>query len=62
MITLLKQLHSIGILHGDLKPDNIMLGVYPQLSSLNQVKLVDFGLSLTYLKDMKTWQEPKTDE
>ena len=38
----LAAVHRVGILHRDLKPDNVML--CPQ-GGENQVKLVDFGIS-----------------
>ena len=49
MIDRLKILHSIGYLHLDLKPDNILLGsdVSNKLSST--LYLVDFGITKTYL-------------
>ena len=48
MIDRLKFLHSIGYLHLDLKPDNILLGsdVSNKLSST--LYLVDFGITKTY--------------
>lgn len=49
MIDRLKILHSIGYLHLDLKPDNILLGsdVTNKLSST--LYLIDFGIAKTYL-------------
>jgi len=38
-INALEQLHSQGIIHRDIKPDNIML------DDMGHIKLTDFGLS-----------------
>lgn len=43
----IKNLHEIGIIHGDLKPQNIMLS--RDLNSDTQVYLIDFGVSHPYL-------------
>jgi len=46
-ITILKNLHSLGWVHGDIKPENFLLG---QSGSPNERKLflVDFGLASNY--------------
>jgi calcium-dependent protein kinase len=41
--TTIEQLHSIGVLHRDVKPDNFMFYKYDETSPL---VVIDFGLSL----------------
>lgn len=43
LATALDGLKSVGVIHGDLKPDNIMLVMDQELSFT--VKLIDFGLA-----------------
>ncbi|EGR28049.1 protein kinase domain protein [Ichthyophthirius multifiliis] len=43
----IEYLHSIGIMHRDLKPQNIMFA-NDNSSSLNDLKIIDFGLSQFY--------------
>lgn len=45
-ITLLKHIHSKGILHQDIKPENILLD-----KSFENIYLIDFGLSMYFLDD-----------
>ena len=49
LITLLEQIHSIGYVYNDLKPDNICIGNYEDENTLHQLKLIDFGLATSYL-------------
>uniref|UniRef100_A0A3Q3BI36 Protein kinase domain-containing protein n=1 Tax=Kryptolebias marmoratus TaxID=37003 RepID=A0A3Q3BI36_KRYMA len=51
MLVALDALKSIGLVHGDIKPDNIML---VDRSSLN-VKLIDFGLAFQTSQIKKGW-------
>lgn len=44
MALCLKELHAIGILHNDLKPQNIMA----DSADLSKVKIIDFGLSSVF--------------
>ena len=45
MITLIEYLHSRGILHRDLKPDNLCMGVG---HNCHKLYLIDFGLSKSF--------------
>jgi len=51
----LKYLHSQNIIHGDIKPQNILLA-RPPLST-GSVKIADFGISKTLHVDNETLQE-----
>lgn len=46
LIEILKNIHSRGILHRDIKPGNILLG---QGKNYKNVYLIDFGISKSYL-------------
>ena len=61
MITLLEQLHSVGRIHCDLKPDNICIGNGAENCDLSQIKLIDFGVSQSYCKDINHFGEPAND-
>ena len=47
MVSVLRKVHSCGVLHGDLKPENFMF------DDNMKMKLIDFGLSKFYLIDNK---------
>ena len=48
LVRRLEQLHSIGILHNDLKLQNIVIGRGPEE---NNIKLIDFGISTSCIKN-----------
>lgn len=62
MISLLEQLHSVGYLHCDLKPDNICVGDGINNSTLSEFKLIDFGVSECIHKNPDLMMEPILDE
>lgn len=45
LISAVEHIHSLGICHRDIKPDNILLDFE------ENVKLIDFGLGITYSPD-----------
>lgn len=45
----LQEAHSFGVLHRDIKPDNIML--YEHLGRRDQIKVLDFGIAKSILDD-----------
>lgn len=45
MIDLIKYVHSKGILHRDVKPDNFLIGTKKKAS---RVYIIDFGLAKRY--------------
>jgi len=49
LLTLLEQIHSIGYIYNDLKPDNICIGTFNDQSKLHKLQLIDFGLATPYL-------------
>ncbi len=52
MIDLLQKFHSKGLIHCDIKPDNILIGDKKINSkSINQLYLIDYGISQKYLDE-----------
>ncbi|KAL6782597.1 MUT9 [Auxenochlorella protothecoides x Auxenochlorella symbiontica] len=51
-ITILEALHQKGFVHGDVKPENFLMGP-PGTPESNRLYLVDFGLA-------QRWRDPKT--
>lgn len=48
MISIIKNIHSKGYLHRDIKPDNYMFGVK---NKKNRLYMIDFGLAKKYVED-----------
>ena len=58
MISILENVHKMGIIHRDIKPDNILLRYCKNYQSVhNSIYLIDFGLSKMHTKLIM-----KTDE
>ena len=51
MIDILSHIHSFGVIHKDIKPDNILIGYK---NNRHRIYLVDYGLSNNYLVDKIT--------
>ena len=45
-LTLIHKTHEAGYVHGDVKPDNLLLGAVGVKSGARTVHLVDFGLAV----------------
>lgn len=50
-------IHKSGIIHRDLKPENIMIKFNQNSQQIEQVKIIDFGLSCYYTELQKTQEE-----
>jgi serine/threonine protein kinase len=64
LVTLIEQIHTIGIVHNDIKLDNICVG-YPQPSDeseMHELKIIDFGLATSYVEKQCLFNEPKCDQ
>jgi len=46
ILNLLERMHSIGYIHCDIKPDNIMIGNFTSEPKLiNKLYMIDFGIT-----------------
>ena len=52
VLNLIERIHSIGYIHCDIKPDNIMIGDHEwDPKERNKIYLIDFGISIRYLNE-----------
>ena len=54
----MEQVHSIGVVYNDLKLDNICVGLPTLLDEKFELKLIDFGLSSSYVTINSIFKEP----
>ena len=52
LLSLICKVHEEGYVHRDIRPDNILVSDKKVLSSVNQVKLIDFSSGCEVLDDM----------
>lgn len=59
LIDRIEYVHSKGVLHRDIKPDNFLVG---REARINRIYIVDFGLAKRYEKDGRhiQYKESKT--
>ncbi len=55
ILQIIKKIHDKGIVHRDIKPDNIMIGLIKSDNGFTEkrVYLIDFGLSIFYISNKK---------
>ena len=53
LLSLICKVHEEGYVHRDIRPDNILVSDKKVLSSVNQVKLIDFSSGCEVLDDMR---------
>ena len=61
LIQCIQKLHQIGFIHNDIKLNNILVGDGESTpKSLNQIRLIDFGLSVSFIDDSGHHIKPET--
>ncbi|KAG8527747.1 uncharacterized protein KY384_007901 [Bacidia gigantensis] len=55
----ISEMHSYNVIHGDLKPENVL--VYKDRTDMYHVKVIDFGYSTRYTEDTPSVQVPKSE-
>lgn len=50
MLKLIKFVHSRGVLHRDIKPDNFLIG---RRQNIDRIYMIDFGLAKKYISKEK---------
>ena len=62
IIDLLEDLHSIGVIHNDLKLNNLCVGGPKSDDELDELKLIDFGIASSYVTKENLFREPTSPE
>jgi len=57
LLSSLEEMHNAGIIHNDLKPDNITIGMQDSIGSGCQIKMKDFASSYNFKEDLFLFRE-----
>jgi len=57
LLSNLEEIHNAGIIHNDLKPDNITIGMQDSIGSGCQIKMKDFASSYNFKEDLFLFRE-----